>query len=319
MGSVSEQYRFNESSAQKENSRLETKQVTKRKWWVVEFDVDEHHEDMASWLMIHIGANGCQFIENKSGKVTLQASFELDRIAPDNLQPVYAAFDEYGLGAAGGSLRINQLEEADWLAEWKKGMTPIRLGERFLVSPPWFENKIEAADLAGRHVIWIEPGMAFGTGFHFTTQFCLRAIEKHLQDGHILDVGTGSGILAIAAAQLLPQAKIVAVETDADACRVAEENFALNKVGQQVEMLEGSTERVSGQKFDAILSNLTCEDNIALLPDYVELLKPGAKVLMSGILLEKLPRLETALAQHPMTIVDKETSDMWAGLVVQRA
>jgi len=303
----------------REFSRLETKQETKRKWWVVEFDVDEQHEDMASWLMIHIGANGCLFIESKNGKVTLQASFELDRIAPDNLQPVYAAFDEYGLGAAGASLRINQLEEEDWLAEWKKGMTPIRLGERFLVSPPWFENKIEAADLAGRHVIWIEPGMAFGTGFHFTTQFCLRAIEKHLQAGRILDVGTGSGILAIAAAQLLPEAKIVAVETDADACRVATENFGLNKVGEQLEMLEGSTEKVAGQKFDAILSNLTCEDNIALLPDYVELMKSGAKVIMSGILLEKLPRLEDALAKYPMKIVDKETSDMWAGLVVQRA
>jgi ribosomal protein L11 methyltransferase len=297
---------------------LDTKQETKKTWWVLEFDVDSQHEDLASWLMIHLGANGCQFIANNKGLVTLQASFEADRIAPDRLQPIYAGFDEYGLAGVAATLRINQLEEEDWLAEWKKGMTPLKLGERFLVSPPWFKGQIPEADMQGRHIIWIEPGMAFGTGFHATTQFCLGAIEKHLQPGLILDVGTGSGILAIAAAQLLPGAKIVAVEIDPVACKVAVENLELNNVEAQVQLVEGSTEKIQGQKFDAILSNLTCEDNVALLPDYAECLRAGGKAIMSGILLEKLPVIEAALSKHSFGIVEVVKNEMWAGLVVER-
>lgn len=296
-----------------------TKQETKRSWWVIEFEVDSQQEDMASWLMIHLGANGCQFISSADGLVTLQASFEADRISPERLQPIYAGLDEYGLAPVAKTLRINKLEEEDWLAEWKRGMQPIKLGERFIVSPPWFEGSIPEADLAGRHIIWIEPGLAFGTGFHATTQFCLRAIEKHLQTSRlILDVGTGSGILAIAAAQLLPESQILALEIDSVACSVAEENFGLNHVGKQVQLFEGSTEKLSGQKFDAILSNLTCEDNVALLPEYKDFLVPGGKAIMSGILLEKLAILEEALNKHQFQIVEKETDEMWAGLVVAR-
>lgn len=295
----------------------------KRSWWVLEFDVDAAHEDMASWLMIHIGANGCQFISNENGLVTLQASFEEDRISPDNLQPVCASLDEYGLGTVAASIRINKLEEEDWLAEWKKGMTPLRLGERFLVSPPWFEGKIPEADLAGRNVIWIEPGMAFGTGFHATTQFCMQAIETHLSSLHkkqlqILDVGTGSGILAIAAAQLLPEAQILAVEIDPTACRVAEENLELNNQTERIQLIEGSTEKVAGKKFDAILSNLTCEDNVALLKEYENMLVPGGKLILSGILLEKKPIIQAAIEKYALKIVEDQAREIWSGLVVER-
>lgn len=300
------------------------KQETKRSWWVLEFDVESRSEEMASWLMIQLGANGCQYISSADGMVTLQASFEADRIDPADLQPVYAALDEYGLAPVAATLRINKLEEQDWLAEWKKGMEPIKLGERFLVSPPWFKDRIPETDLRGRQIIWIEPGMAFGTGFHVTTQFCLQAVETHLGEAdskgklQILDVGTGSGILAIAAAHLLGQAQILALEIDPTACRVAEENFELNKTEKQIQLIEGSTEKVLGKKFDAILSNLTCEDNVALLPEYVDMLLPGGKLILSGILLEKSDRIENAIAGQPLKIVQKDEREIWAGLVVER-
>jgi ribosomal protein L11 methyltransferase len=297
----------------------QTDKTEKRSWWVVEFDVNSRQEDMVSWLMIQLGANGCQFISGEKGTVTLQASFEHDRISPDNLHPIYEALDEYGLGEVAASLRINKLEEQDWLLEWKKGMQPLKLGERFLVSPPWFKDKIPQEDLQGRHIIWIEPGMAFGTGFHTTTQFCLKAIEKHLHEKqNLLDVGSGSGILAIAAAHLLPEIKITAVEIDPVACKVAEENLELNGVVQRIEFLEGSTELVSGKQFDAILSNLTCEDNTALLPEYQLLLSVGGKLIMSGILLEKSALLEDALKKYPLKVIDRVPEGMWLGLVVER-
>ena len=306
--------------------KLETDAVKpeeKRSWWVLEFDVESRSEDMASWLMIQLGANGCQFISSKDGVVTMQASFEADRIDPNKLQPVHAALDEYGLAPVAATLRINKLEEEDWLAEWKKGMEPIKLGEKFLVSPPWFKDKIAEVDLQGRQIIWIEPGLAFGTGFHATTQFCLQAVESYLgsidksQKWQILDVGTGSGILAIAAAHLLPNAEILALEIDPTACRVAAENFALNDK-KQIKLIEGSTEKVLGRKFDAILSNLTCEDNVALLQEYVDALPPGGKLILSGILLEKSAIIEKAIAGQALKIVHKEEREIWAGLVVER-
>jgi ribosomal protein L11 methyltransferase len=294
------------------------RQESKRTWWVVEFDVGPEQEDMVSWLMIHLGANGCQLASRNDGLLTLQASFEPGVIAADRLEPIYAALDEYGLAPVGSSLRINQIQEEDWLSEWKKGLQPLKLGERFIVSPPWFENQISSDDLSGRHIIWIEPGMAFGTGFHYTTQFCLKAIEKHLQEGRLLDVGTGSGILAIAAAQLFPGSRICALETDPLACRVARENIALNRVENQITLLEGSTEEVRGQKFDAILANLTCEDNLALLSDYAGLLSRGGLAVMTGILLEKLPVIESGLDKHGFRVVEKEAYEIWAGIVVER-
>lgn len=289
---------------------------TKRSWVVVEFEVDSQQEDMAGWLMINLGANGCELVSKKPEQVTLRASFEPDKLSLDDLTPVNSALDEYGLGKCVASLRATILEEEDWLVEWKKGFRPIRLGDKFMICPPWLERELTESDRSERKIIYIEPGLAFGTGFHATTQFCLRALELHTGYDKILDVGTGSGILAIAAALDSQTAKITALEIDPTACKVAAENFEINKVGERVQLMEGSVELVGGQKFDVILSNLTCEDNIALLPDYERLLEPKGIIIMSGILKEKLPRLEQALNEGSWEITRSEAEAMWAGLVV---
>lgn len=301
---------------------LETEERTKRSWWLVEFEVDKSQEDMASWLMIKEGANGCQFIDGNGGVSTLQASFETDKLDPDNLQSLYATLDEYGLNTLAASLRIKELKEEDWLSEWKKGLKPIEIGGKFLVSPPWFKKELESEN-SGKLIIWIEPGLAFGTGFHETTQFCLKAIEERLGSAdakvsRILDVGTGSGILAIAAAMMLPLAELSALETDPIACKIAAENFCLNQVAKQIKLIEGSTEKVLGHKYTALLSNLTCEDNIALLPEYAELAETSAIVIMSGILKDKLHLIEAELGKHPFRLLGRETSGIWSGLVLER-
>lgn len=297
---------------------LELQKAEKKSWWVVEFDVDSKNEELASWLMIQCGSNGCQWISTEGEKVTLQASFEDEKLSPLRLNFVYAQMDEYGLAAVIPSMRINKIEEQDWLLEWKKGIEPLPMGNRFLICPPWLESTLTKEQSAGRFILLIEPGMAFGTGYHFTTQYCLRTIENHASKGSILDVGTGSGILAIAAMKLIPGAKVWACETDPVACEVARENFQLNKVDDDVRLVEGSTEKFAGEKFDLILSNLTCEDNVALLKDYADMLNAGGKVIMSGILKEKLSRLESALAEHPFEVVEIEEQDTWAGVVVKR-
>lgn len=349
---------------------MELQKTQKKAWWILEFDVEAKHEEMSSWLMIQLGANGCQWISTKDGIVTLQASFELDKITPSDLSPVYAALDEYGLAAVIPTVRINRLEEEDWLLEWKKGISPLPLGDRLLICPPWLLNDLTDDDRKSRLIIQIEPGMAFGTGFHFTTQFCLRALEKYAKNGarnagvtrtsegselsnqdlrargseqnesfqngrcggdvsapyenkadrayRLLDVGTGSGILAIASVLLLKDVHVWACEIDPDACVVARENLELNNVEKQISILEGSVETVKGAQFDLVLSNLTCEDNVALLKDYVELTAEGSHLIMSGILKEKLPLLKKELDKHPFKTVEIEEQETWAGVVVER-
>lgn len=266
--------------------------------------------------MIHkLGANGCELLPASDGKTIIQASFESNVFSQNNLSAVNAALDEYGLGESVGTLKVKTVEEEDWLAEWKRGFQPLPIGDKFLICPPWLEADLSAEQKA-RYVILIEPGLAFGTGFHATTQFCLQALEQLTNQKRIVDVGTGSGILAIGAAMLLPDATITAVEIDPEACKVARENLRLNKVDDRIVLIEGEPDKVREQKFDVILSNLTCEDNVALLPEYMTILEPGGQIIMSGILEEKAPRLRAAVQQHHLNIVRDESDRGWTGLVV---
>src|SRR5258708_29342780 len=116
-------------------------------------------------------------------------------------------------------MTIRAVADEDWLGEWKKSWQPVEVGARFIIAPPW----VEVSHEPNRCVIRIEPGMAFGTGTHETTRLCLVAIEKYFAGGSFLDVGTGTGILAIAAAKLFPSARLEACDTDADAITIASE------------------------------------------------------------------------------------------------
>ncbi|MBY0550918.1 MAG: 50S ribosomal protein L11 methyltransferase [Candidatus Obscuribacterales bacterium] len=287
-----------------------------RTWLLIQIEVANEHEEMASWLMIHkLGANGCELSSASDGRSLIQASFESNVFSENDLSAVNAVLDEYGLGESVGTLKVKTVEEEDWLAEWKRGFTPLPIGDKFLICPPWLEADL-TPEQRERHVILIEPGLAFGTGFHATTQFCLQALEQLTDQKRIVDVGTGSGILAIGAAMLLPDTTITAIEIDPEACKVARENLRLNKVADRIFLIEGEPDKVREQRFEVILSNLTCEDNVALLPEYMTMLEPGGHIIMSGILEEKAPRLRAAVQQHPLSIVRDESDRGWTGLVV---
>ncbi len=159
--------------------------------------------------------------------------------------------------------------------------------------------------------------MAFGTGLHATTRYCLAELEKQTPVDKVVDVGTGSAILAMAYAKLHPQSEIWAVDTDQVAIDVAEVNCELNAVSDRIKLITGSTDIVVQQKFGCILSNLTCEDIIALLPDYVKMLDKGGTVICAGILTEKLPLLEKALAEHGLSIIHSTPEGMWTGVTCQ--
>ncbi|MEP6913814.1 MAG: 50S ribosomal protein L11 methyltransferase [bacterium] len=178
-------------------------------------------------------------------------------------------------------MNFREVSNEDWLGEWKKNWQPVELG-RLVIAPPWSEVKA-AKD---RVVIRIEPGMAFGTGTHETTRLCLKAIMRFFKGGSFLDVGTGTGILAIAAARLFPEARVAACDTDPEALEIAKDNARLNGVADQIDFRVGSLDE-SGREpvtssADFVCANLTADAISTLLPALV-----GAscgRLVLSGIL-----------------------------------
>jgi ribosomal protein L11 methyltransferase len=198
-------------------------------------------------------------------------------------------------------MNMREVENQDWLGEWKKTWQPVEVGERFIIAPPWSELK-QPHD---RLVIRIEPGMAFGTGTHETTRLCLSAIERHFNGGSFLDVGTGTGILAIAAAKLWPEARIDACDTDAMAIGIAIENAQLNSVPHVVFRVGGVEEGTASA--DCVCANLTADAIIQILPTLI-----GAtcgRLILSGILDTQKDSVLTRLQECGVSETPEVTSE----------
>ena len=211
-----------------------------------------------------------------------------------------------------------KIEETDWLAEWKKHWRPTVIGE-FVIAPPW--SNIEDPETI---VIRIEPNMAFGTGTHETTQLCLQAIQNNLTAGEtFMDVGTGTGILAIAVAKLnakmdnawLPnKASVYAVDTDEKAIEIAIENAAMNDVAGHIEFAAGSISRDT-PAFDFVCGNLTADTILPLLPLLLE--KTRRILLLSGILREQESSVVSQLEKLGVGDVQVEQLGEWVSVLAE--
>jgi ribosomal protein L11 methyltransferase len=213
-------------------------------------------------------------------------------------------------------LKLREVADRDWLAEWKKDWRPVEVG-RFIIAPPWSEvtepGAVATGSSRGRVVIRIEPGMAFGTGTHESTRLCLKAIQKHFRGGSFLDVGTGTGILAIAAAKIFPDARVEAYDTDAGAIEIARENARLNGVGGQISFRAGSIDEQS-RSADLVCANLTAPVIVDLLP-----LLLGAtcgRLVLSGILDSQLELIQSRLWELGADSFETVADGEWIALVV---
>lgn len=207
------------------------------------------------------------------------------------------------------------IAQTDWLYDWKKHWKPTTIG-KFIVSPPW-----EEVSDAAKHIIWIEPNMAFGTGTHDTTQLCLRAIEKYFRpEQSLLDVGTGTGILAIGAARIksaagISENTIRGCDTDTASIDIAKENAILNQVGEMMELSVGSIDSDTPPA-DFVSANLTIDVILPLLSLLID--KSNEILLMSGILLEQESQIVEALAAKGFMDPEIERSGEWISVVVKK-
>jgi len=209
----------------------------------------------------------------------------------------------------------DKIEETDWLAEWKKHWKPSDVGA-FVIAPPWSE-----VDDADKIVIRIEPNMAFGTGTHETTQLCLRAIEKYYEPSDtFLDVGTGTGILAIAAAKLnlksqISNFKFLAIDTDVDSVSIAKENASLNGIDGAIDFKIG-TLNGDMSTFDFVCANLTLDVILPLLSQLVS--QSGKTLVLSGILADQRSEIVDALALLEIGDAEIKQAGEWISVVYGR-
>ena len=285
--------------------------------------------ELISDLLMRLGAAGTQILDRADlpdpSKPT--ANWELmDQSVidamPEDVQ-VKAWFDETGLQGILSSLReqlallrgpgmgtleitLQGVREEDWAENWKQYYKPFRIGERMVVKPTWEPWEASKDDL----IIEIDPGMAFGTGTHETTAMCVALIEKYYTGGGLLDVGTGSGILAIAAARLGAR-DILAVDIDPDAVRVAKENVAHNGLEDRIQVQQGDLLQGLSRSFDFAVANILAPVICMLAEPLKKHLTPGGRFICSGIIAEAEEEVRAALISAGYAIDEVRHQKDW--------
>ena len=220
-------------------------------------------------------------------------------------------------------VQFRPIQETNWAESWKQHYRPIALGQKLVIVPAWLESPQPE-----RIAIRIDPGMAFGTGTHPTTQLCLELIENFYQqntvpDDNVIDIGCGSGILSIAALKLGAR-QALGVDIDLDAVNAARENAELNHVSEQFSIGLGSVNEVrigeySIQRSGLVLANILAPVLVQLLDNRLgDLVLPGGWLILSGILKDQAPKVEEALQRHGLNLHSRQFIDDWVALAAKR-
>lgn len=271
-------------------------------WYALDVDIDGAAHEAVEYALMEAGALGTETTDQ--GVVAYFAETpNRERVRNE----LFEALRIYDLPSSSvRDMNLREVADRDWLEEWKQSWQPVEIG-RFIIAPPWSN----VGDVSDHLVIRIEPGMAFGTGTHETTRLCLDAIQKHFAGGSFLDVGTGTGILAIAAAKLFPQAHIEACDTDETAIAIARENAQLNAV--QVNFWAGSIDD-STASADLVVANLTADVITSIMPALVGV--TCGKLILSGILETQLEIVQASLHESGIDEFEITQDGEWIALIV---
>jgi ribosomal protein L11 methyltransferase len=261
-----------------------------------------------------------QYVSGAAPDVSLNAGSVLVRAylpneaQADDLQVLakrVAGLGDLGLDPGSALVTTRIVHEEDWANAWKRFYTTQHIGSHIVIVPSWVTYEAQADDV----VIVLDPGMAFGTGTHPTTRLCLAVLEDIVRpDSRVLDVGTGSGILAIAAAKF--GARVAAFDIDARAAAVAAHNAEANGVGGLVETMAGTLAAAPKEtRYDIIVANIVADTILAILPEIVSLLKPGGCFVASGIVESRSDEVLAAWRRAGLAAPEVHVSDEWVCMV----
>ena len=271
-------------------------------------DNPEQVEDLVSNIFYEFGLQGVAVDE---GSVT--GFFPLDERIGDQRQKL-----ESTLMKLKQEIRFDyqvdysETAEEDWAESWKAFFKPERIGRRLVVKPTWEFYESKPADV----ILEIDPGMAFGTGTHPTTAMCLEMIESYLKPGDsFLDMGTGSGILMVAAARLGAK-RLVGVDQDPVAVEIAEKNMKLNRIREEIYQVKiGNLTREIHDRFDMVAANILTEVILDLLDNLNEVVAGNGTVILSGITESKKHLVHEKMAQKGILEIETRLRDCWAAIV----
>ena len=290
-------------------------------------DIAEHRELYKYDYINEEIARAAEEVEAGADAITITLYFEDDEEGQQKLDEAKALLDSlkadpgtdvaYETAATG--------DDSEWLYKWQEHFRPTKVGERIVVKPGW--EDYEAAD--GELVIEMDPGMAFGSGLHETTSMCIKALEKDLGDGSeraydpsrypikVLDVGTGTGILAMAAV-LLGADEALGIDIDDEAVRVANENIAKNGLEGRISIMRGNLMDGIDYEPDIIVANLMADLVVMLSPAAAAQLRPGGLYITSGILDIKEEVVKKAIEDAGFDIIEVLSDGEWRAIAAAR-
>ena len=217
--------------------------------------------------------------------------------------------EELGEWTVSAKKIINQ----DWSQKWKEHWKPTKASEHVVICPSWEECSKKDDEI----LITLDPGSAFGTGTHATTQLCIRAIEKYLKHGdEVADIGTGSGILAITAIKF-GASHAIGIDNDPLVIDVAKDNAQINGVFNKIDFAYGTADSLTEQ-YDFVCANILHNILAEIMGDLKKIMKPQAKMVMSGILDEKKQIVLDAINEHQLKVVEIIQQEQWVAIVVQK-
>jgi len=250
--------------------------------------------------------------------VLVKAYLPANSFLKETVQEISESIDklqQFDLDTGSKAITTTEVDEEDWATAWKKYYHPVKISGRFTIVPTWESYKpVESDEL----IIELDPGMAFGTGTHPTTVMCLQALEKYVQpDSTVIDVGTGSGVLAIGAA-LLNAKKILALDLDEVAVTAAKENIGLNRCADKIGVIHGNLLDSVKEPADLIVANILAEVIVTFSQDAYDLLEPDGLFIVSGIISAKREMVKEDLLGKGFELIESVVMEDWVALVARK-
>lgn len=222
----------------------------------------------------------------------------------------------YNIDIGMNKVTISEVDEEEWSTSWKKFYHPVKISKKFTIVPTWEDYEPFSSD---ELIIELDPGMAFGTGTHPTTVMSIQALERSVKHGdNVIDVGTGSGVLSIAAA-MLGAREVKAFDLDEVAVRSAKQNIKINKVNDVVSVTQNNLlDGVDDHCADVVVANILAEIILRLTEDAARVIKPGGTFIASGIIQPKKELVREAIVEAGFDITETFVMEDWVAIIAKR-
>ncbi len=302
-----------------------------KEWLEMSLTVPDQAVDLVSQALMDLGCTGITAAETALDTFVVPAPESLANdpvlrayfVYPENAEKLCLTVQQTLSRLSGvypelaeAHVTYRQLADHDWASDWQQHFPPFKVGKHLVIHPSWIDWPATNSEV----VLTLDPGQAFGTGTHATTGLCLEALSNLFESSsppqRILDVGTGSGILAMAGAALGAK-EVVACDIDSEACKVAAENVEKNQLAQQITITDCPLDKIPGQ-YDLILANILATENIRLAIQFMEHLAPQGILVLSGILIEQEQQVVDGFADFPLSLLTTSHCEEWTCIVYQR-